>query len=64
VRIYDAVGEEAKVELTFNFNLQEACEVDMLERTLNTLDPEENKLGVILQPFEIKTLLIKRAEPV
>jgi alpha-mannosidase len=25
VRIYDAVGEEAKVELTFNFNLQEAC---------------------------------------
>jgi alpha-mannosidase len=61
LRIYDAMGIEAEVELLFGFNVYEVYEVDVLERKLNILNPKTNKLRVLLQPFEIKTIRIKRS---
>ncbi|UCE43871.1 MAG: alpha-mannosidase, partial [Candidatus Bathyarchaeota archaeon] len=60
VRIYDATGTESEAELLFSFVIQEASEVDMLERNLEALKPQGNKLRVLLRPHEIKTIYIKR----
>jgi alpha-mannosidase len=60
VRMYDATGKGAEAEILFGFRIQEAHEVDMLERTLNVLSPEGNKLAVPLRPCEIKTVRVKR----
>jgi len=59
VRIYDATGTESEAELLFSSVIQEAFEVDMLERDLEALKPQGNKLRVLLRPHEIKTIRIK-----
>ncbi len=59
MRIYDAAGKETKVELVFGFDVQQAYETDMLERTRNPLSPGGNRLNVSLRPYEIKTIAIK-----
>jgi alpha-mannosidase len=59
VRVYDATGYGAEAELSFWFNVQEAYEVDMNEKKLQTLKPQKNKVRLTLRPFEIKTIHIK-----
>lgn len=60
VRIYDATGTESEAEFLFSFVIQEAFEVDMLERNLEALKPQGNRLRVLLRPHEIKTVRIRR----
>lgn len=60
IRIYDATGTGADAELSFIFNVDEAFETDLLERNIRTIPVKENRVKVQLQPFEIKTLRLKR----
>jgi len=62
IRMYDATGEEAKAEVLFNFKIEEASEVDLMERKIDKLKPEGERVTVDLKPFEIKTLRIKRVD--
>ncbi|MCX8171173.1 MAG: glycosyl hydrolase-related protein, partial [Candidatus Bathyarchaeota archaeon] len=60
VRVYDASGKGASAEIQFYFNVEEAYEADLMEeptRLLKVLD--DNKIRLEINPFEIKTLLIK-----
>jgi alpha-mannosidase len=59
MRIYDATGSGAEAELSFWFNVQEAHEVDLTEKKLQTLKPQKNKIKLILRPFEIKTIHVQ-----
>jgi len=61
LRIYDATGTGAGAELVFGFDIQEASEVDMLERGSKNLNSQGRKLSAELRPFEIKTIRIKAA---
>ncbi len=62
LRLYDATGSGAKVELSFGFNVKEAYESDLLERKLKLVAIEGKSLCFTLQPFEIKTLLVSIRE--
>jgi len=59
VRIYDATGEGAKAEVIFGFRIEEASEVDLMEREINKLKPEGRRITLDLKCFEIKTLRIR-----
>jgi len=62
IRIYDAAGEKANVELIVNFNVQEAYESDLLERKVKPIDVRQNTIRIPLAPFEIKTIRIKATD--
>ena len=61
LRIYDATGMGARAELVFGFDIQEASEVDMLERGPKNLNSQGRKLRVELRPFEINTIRVRAA---
>jgi alpha-mannosidase len=61
VRIYDATGSGAEAELTFGFNVREAEEVDLTEKKVRSLEPQANKIGLKLRPFEIRTIRVQQA---
>jgi len=59
IRMYDATGEGAKAEVLFDFKIEEASEVDLMEREIDKLKLEGERVTVDLKPFEIKTLRIR-----
>ena len=59
IRIYDATGDGADVELTAGFKIQRAYESDLLERKIKPVHLEQRKIRVHLSPFEIKTIRIE-----
>jgi len=59
IRMYDATGEGADVEITVNLAAQTAYETDLLEREIKPVNIRQNKIRVRLSPFEIKTIRIK-----
>jgi alpha-mannosidase len=61
VRVYDATGSGADVELGFSTNVREAEEVDLLEKGTRSLKLHENVLKLTLKPYEIKTIRVKQA---
>lgn len=62
VRIYDATGEGANVEVKFNFGLKEAFEADLMENPVKALKVRNDAVSFRLNPFEIKTLRIRLAD--
>jgi alpha-mannosidase len=61
IRIYDASGEGAKAEIIFGFQIKEAYEADLMEKKLAILKTQGNKLNLILRPFDIRTVRIRRS---
>jgi alpha-mannosidase len=61
VRLYDATGSGADVELTFGFNVREAEEIDLMEKKLRILELQVNKIKLTLGPFEIRTIHVQQA---
>jgi alpha-mannosidase len=61
IRIYDASGEGAKAEILFGFRVEEAYEVDLMEKKLAVLKTQGNKLNLSLRAFDIRTVRIKRS---
>ena len=59
IRMYDATGEGAKAEVLFGFKIEKASETDLMEREINKLKLEGERVTVDLKPFEIKTLRIR-----
>jgi len=59
VRMYDATGDGADVELTIKFKIQKAYESDLFERIVKPADVRQNKIRAHLSPFEIKTIRIE-----
>ncbi|MEM2144618.1 MAG: glycoside hydrolase family 38 C-terminal domain-containing protein [Candidatus Jordarchaeaceae archaeon] len=59
LRLYDATGSGAEVELSFGFEAKGAYECDILERTVQPILCQESSLRFQMQPFEIKTLRVK-----
>lgn len=61
IRIYDASGEGVKAEILFGFHIEEAYEVDLMEKKLAVLKIQRNKLNLSMRPFDIRTVRIKRS---
>ena len=59
IRMYDATGEGAKVEVLFDFKIEKALEVDLMERKTNQLKVEGEGVTINLKPFEIKALCVR-----
>jgi len=59
IRVYDATGDGANVELTAGFKILAAYEADLLERRIKPAKKEQNTVKVLLAPFEIKTIRIE-----
>ncbi|MEM2028270.1 MAG: glycoside hydrolase family 38 C-terminal domain-containing protein [Candidatus Bathyarchaeia archaeon] len=59
VRVYDASGEGGLMEIQFSFSVKEAYEADLMEEPIRPLETLDNKIRLQINPFEIKTLLIK-----
>jgi len=62
VRMYDATGEGAGTEVLFGFKIERALEVDLMEKEIDKLKPEGERVTLHLKPFEIKTLRIRRID--
>jgi len=60
VRFYDATGAGAEAEIATDYDIKESSEVDMLEREVETLKPEGNRVKLLIRPFEIKTVRLGR----
>jgi len=58
VRIYDATGDGANVEIKFNIDVKEVYEADLMENPVKALKIQNSKVLLKLNPFEIKTLRI------
>ena len=59
VRVYDATGEGGIAEIQFNFNVEGIYEADLMENPMKPLRNLDGKIQVKINPFEIKTLLLK-----
>jgi alpha-mannosidase len=60
VRVYDATGEGGRAEISFDFKIKEAAEMDLVERRVDGLKAQgERKILVKLKPFEVKTLWVR-----
>lgn len=62
IRLYDATGAGAEVEVLFSFKVSEIQEADLMERETSKLEFEDGKLSLKLKPFEIKTVRVKKAD--
>jgi alpha-mannosidase len=62
IRMYDATGKGAEAEVLFDFKIEEASEVDLLEREIDKIKLEGERVIVDLKPFEIKTLRIRTSQ--
>jgi len=61
VRVYDATSSGAEAELTFGFDVREAEEVDLMEKKVQPLEYQANKIRLSLKPSEIRTVHVKQA---
>ena len=60
IRVYDATGEGGTAEISFEFKIKEAAELDLMERRVDELRVQgERKVIVDLKPFEVKTLCVR-----
>lgn len=59
LRVYEAAGAAVEAELAFGCTVDKIGECNMLEKGLNPLKTEGNKLRLSFRAFEIKTLRAK-----
>jgi len=58
VRFYEPYGRQARLELNFIVEIQDVCDVDLMENTISTLELKNTKIIMLFKPFEIKTIKI------
>lgn len=58
VRMYEFHNKRVNATLEFAFDIEEAMECNLMERDLETLNIEGNKLNFTIKPYEIKTFKV------
>ncbi|MFI9723412.1 alpha-mannosidase [Streptomyces sp. NPDC052396] len=61
VRLYESLGGRARGVLSPGFAMASAGVCDLLERPLSPAEPIDGELRLVLRPFEILTLRLRRA---
>ncbi|MGL4849949.1 MAG: alpha-mannosidase, partial [Clostridium sp.] len=59
VRMYEFHNARTNVNMEFFKEIEEICECNLMERDLEKLNPEGNKVSFTIKPFEIKTFKVK-----
>ena len=59
VRIYESIGARGPVTLTFDREIAQAEETNLLEETINSMQPWFCQIDFDIKPFEVKTFKIK-----
>ena len=59
LRLYEPFGKKAEASLKMNLKNVEVFETDLMERNIQSLDLNEDKLNLQFDAFEIKTIKVK-----
>ena len=59
VRMYEYFNKRTNLELEFFRYIEDAIECNLMERDLEKVSFNKNKISLLIKPFEIKTLKIK-----
>lgn len=59
VRMYEFHNKRTNATLEFFKDIEEICECNLMERDLEVLNADENKVNFTIKPFEIKTFKLK-----
>ncbi|MGL5822075.1 MAG: alpha-mannosidase [Sarcina sp.] len=59
VRMYEFHNKRTNVSMEFYKEIAEICECNLMERDLETLEADSNKVSFTIKPYEIKTFKFK-----
>ena len=60
VRLYESQNSGCTAKVEFGFDAISACETDLMENHIRTLELVDNSVSIKFKPFEIITLKVKR----
>lgn len=58
IRLYEFENARTKTTLTFGCDISEAYECNLIEDVCSSVDTEDNRISLVMKPYEIKTLKI------